>query len=713
MNENLSETIQLTPMLSLVVAMLYMMTADGEIEAHESSQLQAVVGGNDEALELAMEYVENVPLSQFLKDAPEQLNSEDRLCILCNVCDSILADGVLDSAELALFTQISDAFEVPSQKFAPYFKTLEFKNNKSILGQFEPDKLNAVLMPPHLAMAAGIVYMMSVDGNIAKEEIGQLKLMIGEFEGLQSAAMKYVRNFKLSQFLKESSPHLTEPQKLFILTIIFDTMQSDGQIEDKELNLFETIQKAYGVHSDAFDAIAMALSTKNIKPFGVEVIDPRSVHKRRSKPKPHHEGGLFSISKNQRGNGEIENRHFNNETGQWETATSETLADNIVHRTLESNIREVNDSFKNQAEVEQMAANARQKDKPITVEEDALEPNIQNLPDHIAKANIQSVGLETNRDNQQGSSIEHYKDQLVDIDSERRMESLQAEINQLHRKLDQIIPIKKWARLDTLFSRQATNNLLKIKQKQIEDNIQDTNSDLINANILSLESSPISSPKLFETPPSPNLSDILNSRLDPFGPGEMKQETATELSSLDESDADLQSGSDLQSVSLGENDVGGIRLRSLLLVVAISFPLVVFAYGLIYPTMVCQGESHQWQTFSPDGELSVPKVVEDQQIVERHLLQIRRGELNINNQRFPTYKELNPTNHFAEQTSDGFQGTYSNHVVDQMKYVFDFKKSTRELNITTKSEGVRFFDGESGRIEVFSNFKGQCENRWF
>jgi uncharacterized tellurite resistance protein B-like protein len=295
MENELLEPIQLTPMLSLAVALLYMMTADGEIEEHESSQLQAVVGGNEDALDLAMEYVETVPLSQFLADAPDQLNNEDRLCILCNVCDSIMADGQVNSAELALFTQMSNAFGVSSQTFEPYFKAIEFKNKKSILGKYTAESLNAVVIPPHLAMAAGIVYMMSVDGHIAKEEIGQLKLMIGEFEGLQTAAMKYVRNFKMSQFLKESTPYLNQQQKLLILTVIFDAMQSDGKIDEKELSLFETIQKAYGVPSDAFKSLEHALTTKNIKPFGLDVIDPKSMHKRRSKRKPHAEGGMCQI----------------------------------------------------------------------------------------------------------------------------------------------------------------------------------------------------------------------------------------------------------------------------------------------------------------------------------------------------------------------------------------------------------------------------------
>jgi uncharacterized tellurite resistance protein B-like protein len=88
------EPIELTPFLSLAVALLYMLMADGEIDDHESSQLQAVIGGNQDVLDLAFEYVETISLDQFLKDAPVVLSNEDKLCILCNLCDCLLADGV-------------------------------------------------------------------------------------------------------------------------------------------------------------------------------------------------------------------------------------------------------------------------------------------------------------------------------------------------------------------------------------------------------------------------------------------------------------------------------------------------------------------------------------------------------------------------------------------------------------------------------------------
>jgi uncharacterized tellurite resistance protein B-like protein len=801
MENELLEPIQLTPMLSLAVALLYMMTADGEIEEHESSQLQAVVGGNEDALDLAMEYVETVPLSQFLADAPDQLNNEDRLCILCNVCDSIMADGQVNSAELALFTQMSNAFGVSSQTFEPYFKAIEFKNKKSILGKYTAESLNAVVIPPHLAMAAGIVYMMSVDGHIAKEEIGQLKLMIGEFEGLQTAAMKYVRNFKMSQFLKESTPYLNQQQKLLILTVIFDAMQSDGKIDEKELSLFETIQKAYGVPSDAFKSLEHALTTKNIKPFGLDVIDPKSMHKRRSKRKPHAEGGMFSIGRGKKTAQAIEQRHFNEKTGEWEEASADTHAGNIVHRTLDSNIKDVSEGFKNQADVKQMASNAQQKERKLKIGRDAVDPNIQNLEDAAATANIQNVqdaaataniqgvGHDSLTDNVQAIGVDALKaltlglptDQpkhaLSELATESRMESLQDDINQVHEKLDQVKPTKQWMRIDALFS--AKDNKKKKKDKRsgessednmqglasaaVNDNQQPVASAAVNDNIQAVENAaakdnkqpvasaavkdnkqPIESSSLKDNiqtlssaavqdataalpPHGSSLGDILHTRLPQAESTDVKlmgledaensewvtaQQSASDSPGMEGLPSQEAAWAEAETASLEEED-GGIRLRTLVLVFAISLPLVMLAYGWIYPTMVCQGQSHQWQTFSPDSDVSAAKVMEDQQIFERHLLQIRRGEININNQRFPLYKELNPHNHFAQQTKDGFKGTYSNHVVDSMNYAFQFNKVTGELNVNTSSEGVRYFDGESGRVEVFSNFKGQCENRWF
>ena len=753
METELSEPIQLTPMLSLAVALLYMMTADGDIEEHESSQLQAVLGGNDEALELAMEYVETWPLTQFLKESPPQLSEADRLCILCNACDSVMSDGKIESAELAMFQQMSEAFGVSAQAFAPYFKAIEFKNNKSILGPYDPESLNAVIIKPHLAMAAAIIYMMSADGKIAKEEIGQLKLMIGEFEGLQTTAMKYVRNFKMSQFLKESAPYLNDQQKLLILTVIFDAMQSDGQVDDDELDLFKTIQKAFGIKDDAFQSLASAMTTKNIKPFGLDVIDPKAIHKRRAKRKPRSDGGLFSFKKSADQSDPTDQRHLKGSSaGAWQADGSVDAKGNIIQQTLDSNIQDVSESFKNQADINLISDNAKQKDQQPKLARDASTDNIQNIQSDGAKANIQGIptdaskanlqgisneaikaniqGIPTDaskanmqgidvkalKSNNQGLPVDRYNDIMAEIDHDSRMESLQAEIKYLHEKLDQVKPTKQFVSLDTLFSRKSQKQEVQVGKDANDENIQ-----LIQANHI-LDSEAIASNH------KSKLGDILHQRIGsllPLDEHPSKAPTATVQEAADGLPAHdpasmastVQPNEDGESLNLElpveEELDGGIRLRSLLLLLAVSCPLVVFAYGWIYPTMVCQGQAHQVQSWSPDGELSEPRVIEDDRQPERHLLQIRRGEVNINNQRFPLFKELNPSNHFAQNTPEGFNGSYTNHVVDRMDYAFSYNKRNGELSIVSKSDGVRYFDGQSGRVEITSNFKGQCENRWF
>ena len=753
METELSEPIQLTPMLSLAVALLYMMTADGDIEEHESSQLQAVLGGNDEALELAMEYVETWPLTQFLKESPPQLSEADRLCILCNACDSVMSDGKIESAELAMFQQMSEAFGVSAQAFAPYFKAIEFKNNKSILGPYDPESLNAVIIKPHLAMAAAIIYMMSADGKIAKEEIGQLKLMIGEFEGLQTTAMKYVRNFKMSQFLKESAPYLNDQQKLLILTVIFDAMQSDGQVEDDELDLFKTIQKAFGIKDDAFQSLASAMTTKNIKPFGLDVIDPKAIHKRRAKRKPRSDGGLFSFKKSADQSDPTDQRHLKGSSaGAWQADGSVDAKGNIIQQTLDSNIQDVSESFKNQADIDLISDNAKQKDQQPKLARDASTDNIQNIQSDGAKANIQGIPTDASKANMQGISneaikaniqgiptdaskanmqgidvkalksnnqglpVDRYNDIMAEIDHDSRMESLQAEIKYLHEKLDQVKPTKQFVSLDTLFSRKSQKQEVQVGKDANDENIQ-----LIQANHI-LDSEAIASNH------KSKLGDILHQRIGsllPLDEHPSKAPTATVQDAADGLPAHdpasmastVQPNEDGESLNLElpveEELDGGIRLRSLLLLLAVSCPLVVFAYGWIYPTMVCQGQAHQVQSWSPDGELSEPRVIEDDRQPERHLLQIRRGEVNINNQRFPLFKELNPSNHFAQNTPEGFNGSYTNHVVDRMDYAFSYNKRNGELSIVSKSDGVRYFDGQSGRVEITSNFKGQCENRWF
>ena len=224
-------TFRLTPHLVLAAALLHMMASDGEIDDAESSQLQSVIGGDQHVMNVAVQYVQAVPLAQFLTDAYQVLDKASTLSILTNVCDSLLADGSAGADEVALFERMKTAWGIDTATFAPFERAIALKNNDTVMGEYKADQLDQTAGSAHLALAASLLYMMAADGTIATEEIGQLQTVIGEFKGLQEAALKQVRSVRLPEFLKRVTPSLSPDVKLYILTNVCDSMMADGDVD--------------------------------------------------------------------------------------------------------------------------------------------------------------------------------------------------------------------------------------------------------------------------------------------------------------------------------------------------------------------------------------------------------------------------------------------------------------------------------------------------
>jgi uncharacterized tellurite resistance protein B-like protein len=370
------EHMDLTPSLVLAAALMYMMASDGVIKDSESSQLQSVLGGNDELLACAASYVQSVPLDTFLQEAAESLSSLDKLCILTNVCDSFLADGQADDAELILFSRICEAFGFDETTFNSHLKTIQIKNNKGILGRYN---LAAAMNPQgkgpfsnHLALAACIVYMMASDGNIGPEEIGRLQAAIGEYDGLQSVALKYVVKIKSGQFLKDIAPTLNADVKLMILTNVCDTLLSDGVVDGAEKKLFTSMLVAFGYSEKTFRSFYETLHIKNVKSFNLaDFADSSAAH-------------VFRSSQYQASQAAFNAAH----AGEGEQIGS------AIHRTMEDNIASVTHNAGGQDNVHTMTDNAnnRQNIQKVSVGSTSLEDNIQFVDSQKhQKENIQFV----------------------------------------------------------------------------------------------------------------------------------------------------------------------------------------------------------------------------------------------------------------------------------------------------------------------------------
>ncbi len=349
--------IELSPPIVLAAALLYMMAADGEVKESESSQLQSVLGGNDELVACAVSYVESVPIETFLAEAADSLSGLDKLCVLTNVCDSFLADGTADEAELALFSRMCEALGFNEKSFAPYLKTIQIKNDKSVLGPYQLASAQSRQGPisNHLAMSACMVYMMASDGSLGSEEIGRLQAAIGEFDGLQSATLKYALKVKSAQFLKEVAPQLNPEIRLLILTNVADVLLSDGVVEPTEKKLFLSMLIAMGYTEKTFRSYYETLHIKNVKSFDLNDFDASAAAQ------------VFRSAKYQASQAAFAASH----AGEGENMGI------MIHRTMEDNIASVSNNAGGAQNVHDMTDNANNRQNIQKVKAGQREENIQ------------------------------------------------------------------------------------------------------------------------------------------------------------------------------------------------------------------------------------------------------------------------------------------------------------------------------------------------
>lgn len=259
--------IHLTPYLSLIVAILYMMAADDEISEQECSHLLSVFGGDQQILQRALKYVESKSVDEFLAEVPEVVEGDNRLCILLNVCDSSMSDGEFAKSEMILFSRMLGSLGYDKNSFKPYFDTISLKNKHSVFGDVADN--GGEEMTPSRALVVGMLYMMSVDGEMAKEEIGQINSALRGSKHVLPQALKYVKRTKFPDFMNAVVPILNHQQRSCILVNVADCMMSDGRIDRLEQDLFRRMLSGFEVSESQFRKHFSHLTIKNDRPIDI------------------------------------------------------------------------------------------------------------------------------------------------------------------------------------------------------------------------------------------------------------------------------------------------------------------------------------------------------------------------------------------------------------------------------------------------------------
>jgi hypothetical protein len=403
---------------------------------------------------------------------------------------------------------------------------------------------------------------------------------------------------------------------------------------------------------------------------------------------------------------------------------------------------------------------------------------LQNVEEASLLSNVQKIGANGFRKQQEGVAEGGYADNLQGLDfsgfnlasptlvSEIRIDDLQKNIGQVHEKLDQFFP--KPNGKSVLAAEPREKFVFNRSSKEVDKT-------LTNMAPVPTTSSLSSNPAVFQSSPDICVVNVPVSKVEPQDKVDLKNNWpelnfqpvavapsvrparkplvsdglasqvanvaieanqaslthhVTELSlnvstdetlQLDEPFASSDSSTEHSFVqrpkatsgSAPVKPVRSLKYYGMAAAVVIAMPMGVFGYGAIYPSLNCQGQTQQSRFWTTPAESGSTSVMQENKMTEMHKLEIRRGEVYLDNHRFPLYKELNRDNHFAAQTPFGFHGSYTTHAVESMSYAFEFNAQTQALRVFSQSSGMRFIDGEVGQMRVVAVFAGQCSKPWF
>lgn len=144
-------------------------------------------------------------------------------------------------------------------------------------------------MTPHLAFATCLIYVMGADGEMDNEEIGHLLSVLGgaktanggigvgaNNQALLDQAVRIARTRPIDQFLVDTTPMLTDAQRMSILLNLIDSAMSDGEAEPEEQQLIGRIQAAFGISDERFSPFFDVLMAKNDRSIFVDENHPHN-----------------------------------------------------------------------------------------------------------------------------------------------------------------------------------------------------------------------------------------------------------------------------------------------------------------------------------------------------------------------------------------------------------------------------------------------------
>lgn len=130
--ESAGTDFELTPLIGLSALLHAVVSVNGDDSPCQLKNLELIIG-NSALLQQGVVCWQNNGEDRLLQDLIPQLTHEQRLCVMANLLDTAMVDGILESREKQFLEEIRVSFEIDADEFNNIFDTLVIKNNLRIL----------------------------------------------------------------------------------------------------------------------------------------------------------------------------------------------------------------------------------------------------------------------------------------------------------------------------------------------------------------------------------------------------------------------------------------------------------------------------------------------------------------------------------------------------------------------------------------------------
>jgi hypothetical protein len=122
----------MSPFEALIAGLMFLASEDDNVSIEENDYILKVANNDQETLNVAHNFFQNQPI-ETLFDVLQTCEDEQKYCIMANLLELAMCDGVLHSKELKLIRMFAKSMDIEDEEYETIKQIMVMKNQTGIL----------------------------------------------------------------------------------------------------------------------------------------------------------------------------------------------------------------------------------------------------------------------------------------------------------------------------------------------------------------------------------------------------------------------------------------------------------------------------------------------------------------------------------------------------------------------------------------------------